>query len=152
MQTPEKRTFKNNAVTQVRIPEFQSSPSRRLRSEQGTLNSTDESHVSGAITDKSVALDDQRRHQVEKEVEWAYPIPTNNTDQQRQNQLTIRRERAQSKRKNETEEQRQARLENKRERTESNRGNETEEQRQARLENKRERTESNRRNATEKQR
>ncbi|CAF3675024.1 unnamed protein product, partial [Adineta steineri] len=31
LATPEKKTYKNNAVIQIRIPEFQSSPSRRLR-------------------------------------------------------------------------------------------------------------------------
>ncbi|CAF1366873.1 unnamed protein product [Adineta steineri] len=31
--SPEKKTFKNNAVAQIRIPEFESSPSRRVRSD-----------------------------------------------------------------------------------------------------------------------
>ncbi|CAF4266885.1 unnamed protein product, partial [Adineta steineri] len=33
LATPEKKTLKNNAAIQIRIPEFQSSPSKRLRSE-----------------------------------------------------------------------------------------------------------------------
>ncbi|CAF1325294.1 unnamed protein product [Adineta steineri] len=32
-KTPEKKTFKNNAVAQIRIPEFESSPNRRVRSD-----------------------------------------------------------------------------------------------------------------------
>jgi hypothetical protein len=115
------------------------------------LNSAHESRVSGEILDKRVALEDQRRHQVETEVEWAYSTPMNNIDPQRQNQLKIRRERAQSKRKNETEEQRQVRLENDRERARSRRKNEATEQRQIRLKKERKRTESNRRNETEEQ-
>jgi hypothetical protein len=134
------------------MPEFQSSPSRRVRSEQGTLNNTHELRVSGELPDKRNALEDQRRHQVETEVEWAYSTPMNNIDPQRQNQLKIRRERAQSKHKNETEEQRQVRLENDRERARSRRKNEATEQRQIRLKNERKRTESNRRNETEEQR
>ena len=139
------------------------------------MNSAHESRVSDEIRDKSGALEEPRRHQLEKEVERADSIQTMNTDQQRQNQLKIRRERAQLKRKSETEEQRQVRLENDRERARSRRRNEEAEQRQvrlendqerarsrrqneeagqrqARLENKRERAESNRRNETEEQR
>jgi hypothetical protein len=131
------------------MPEFQSSPSRRLRSEQGTLNDAHESCVSGELRDERVALGNDHQHPVEKEVEWADYIPTTSIDQQRQNQLKVRRERAQLKRKNETEEQRQVRLENDRERVRSRRKNEATEQRQIRLDNERKRTESNRRNETE---
>ena len=116
------------------------------------MNSAHESRVSDEIRDKSGALEEPRRHQLEKEVERADSIQTMNTDQQRQNQLKIRRERAQLRRKNETAEQRQVRLENERERARSNRRHETEEQRQVRLENERERTDSNRRHETEEQR
>ena len=115
------------------------------------MNSAHESRVSDEIRDKTVALEEPRRHQLEKEVERVDSIQTMNKDQQRQNQLKIRRERAQLRRKNETVEQRQVRLKNERERADSNRRNETEEQRQARLENARERADSNRRNETEEQ-
>jgi hypothetical protein len=87
------------------VPEFQSSPSRRLRSEQGTLNGAHESRVSDEIRDKRVALENRQQQPVEEEVERGDSIPKTNIDQQRQNQLKIRRERAQSKRKNETPEQ-----------------------------------------------
>ncbi|CAF1484183.1 unnamed protein product [Adineta steineri] len=33
VKTPEKKTFKNNAAAQIRMPEFESSPNRRVRSD-----------------------------------------------------------------------------------------------------------------------
>ncbi|CAF4167079.1 unnamed protein product, partial [Rotaria sordida] len=36
LSTPEKKTFKNNAVMQVRIPKFEASPNRRLRIEMNS--------------------------------------------------------------------------------------------------------------------
>jgi hypothetical protein len=90
------------------------------------------------------ALEEPRRHQLDKELGRVASIQTMNKDQQRQNQLKIRRERAQLRRKSETARQRQARLENERERVQSNRLNETEEQRQVRVDQQRKRTIENR--------
>src|SRR5205085_1786506 len=94
---PEKKTFKNNAVTQIRVPEFQSSPSRRLRREGNIGNDSAQSIISGSM-------------QKEK----------NDKEQQRQIQLEKKRERSRLSRTNETEEQRQIRLEQQRKRSQVN--------------------------------
>ncbi|CAF4077401.1 unnamed protein product [Rotaria sordida] len=104
--TPEKQTFKNNSVVQIRIPEFQLTPSRRLRSEINTHTDSPQSIIFDTM------LKDQ-----------------NDKEEQRQIRLEKKRERARSNQMNETEEQRQNRLEKERQRNHSSRMNETEEQR-----------------------
>ncbi|CAF2838467.1 unnamed protein product [Rotaria sp. Silwood2] len=119
--TPEKRAFKNNTVTQIRIPEFQSSPSRRFRSKDSIENNFTQPIISDAMDKEK-----------------------NDKKEQRQNRLEKKREQSGSSRRNETEEQHRLRLEKNREQTQSSRTNELEEKRQIRLEQQRKRTQTNR--------
>ena len=106
-----KERLKNNTITQIRVPEFQSSPSRRLRSEDNIGNVSNQSIITDSIQKEKDDKEEQRRIQLEK-----------------------KRERSQSSRMNGTEEQRQIRLEKKKEQIQSSRTNESEEQRQIRTE------------------
>ena len=167
--------MKNNAPTKIRIPEFQSSPSRRLRTEVNPESNSAQSITSDKITRKQDDIerqhqtrletkrelarksrmdetDDERQQRLEKQKSRSQLNRAIETEEQHQNRLNIERERAESNRRNETEEQRQNRLQIDRERVGSNRRNETEEQHQNRLQIDRERAGSNRRNETERQR
>ncbi|CAF4943011.1 unnamed protein product [Rotaria socialis] len=59
VMTPEKKTFKNNATVQIRIPEFQSSPSRRLRSEINIENDSAQSIISTTIQREPKGIESQ---------------------------------------------------------------------------------------------
>jgi hypothetical protein len=144
IQTPQKKTFKNNASTQIRIPEFQSSPGRHLRSETNMENNCTQSIISGAMQKEQNDLEKQHRIRLEKKRESARSSQINETDDQRQHRRENETERSRSSRTDDTEEQRQKRLENDRERTRSSRTNETEEQCHIRLEQQRKRSQANR--------
>ncbi|CAF2129299.1 unnamed protein product [Rotaria magnacalcarata] len=150
--TPEKKTFKNNVPTQIRIPEFPSSPNRRLRTEINPENELAQLIASKETQKEQDNTKTQRQSRLEKKREWARSNRSNETNEQRQKRLEKQKNRNKVNRLIETEEQRQSRLKNVRERTQSIRRNETEEQRQSRLQNDRERTQSIRRNETEEQR
>ncbi|CAF1424611.1 unnamed protein product [Rotaria sordida] len=149
--TPEKNTFKNNTVSQIRTPVFQSSPSRRLRTEDNIRNNFIQPIISDSMNKEKNDKKEQRQNRLEKKREQSRSSRTNETEQQRQIRLEKQRERSQSRRMNDTEEPRQIRLEKNRERTRSSRRNESEEQRQIRHQMERERTLANRTNETEQQ-
>ncbi|CAF1215625.1 unnamed protein product [Rotaria sordida] len=150
--TPEKKTLKNNTVTQIRIPEFQSSLSRRLRTGDNIGIDSTQSTNPGTMQNSQNDLAEQHQSRLDKLKEQARISRMNETDEQRQNRLEKQKQRAQSSRTGEAEEHRQLRLEKQKTRNQSNQSNETAEQRQNRLEKKRERTRSNRTNETEEQR
>ncbi|CAF1182332.1 unnamed protein product [Adineta ricciae] len=151
-QTPEKKTTKNNHNSHVRIPEFQCSPSRRLRSE----TSTNSDHV------QIINLDTMKQNEMEREDQHQMRLITlkdrarlrrsSETDAQRQNRLRRDRERARSRRANETQEQRQGRLEQKKEYARAARVDESEEEHQSRLEQKKEYARTARMNESEEER
>ncbi|CAF3951344.1 unnamed protein product [Rotaria sordida] len=142
--TPEKKTFKNNAVIQIRIPEFQSSSSRRLRSEINTDIDSPQSIIFDTMLKDQNDKEEQRQIRLEKKRERVRSNRMNETEEQHQNRLEKERHRFHSSQMNEIEEQRQNRLEKKREQTRSSRMNETEEQRKNRLEQQRKRSQANR--------
>ncbi|CAF4407526.1 unnamed protein product [Rotaria socialis] len=146
------KTLKNNVHTQIRIPEFESSPSRRLRTEMRPENDSAQSIISGQIKNQQDDIEPRHQSRLEKKREYARASRTNETDNEHQQRLEKQKSRSQLNRAMETEEQRQNRLQNDRERTRSSRRHETEEQRQNRLKKNRERTQSSRRNETEQQR
>ncbi|CAF3302317.1 unnamed protein product [Rotaria sp. Silwood2] len=146
------KTFKNNTVTQIRTPRFQSSPSRRLRSEDNIGNDFTQSFISGSMQKEKNDKEERRQIQLQKKRERSRSSRMNETEEQRQIRLEKERERSRSSRMNETEEQRQIRLEKERERSRSSRTNETEKQREIRLEKKKEQTQSTRTNELEEQR
>ncbi|CAF1510921.1 unnamed protein product, partial [Rotaria sp. Silwood1] len=138
--TPEKKTFKNNTVTQIRTPRFQSSPSRRLRSEDNIGNDFTQPYISGSMQKEKNDKEERRQIQLQKKMERSRSSRMNETEEQRQIRLQKERERSRSSRMNETEEQREIRLEKKKEQTQSTRTNELEEQRQIRLEQQKKRS------------
>ncbi|CAF2657391.1 unnamed protein product [Rotaria sp. Silwood2] len=142
----------NNTVSQIRIPEFQSSPSRRFRSEDSVENNFTQPIISDAIDKEKNNKNEQRQNRLEKKREESRSRRMNETEEQRQIRLDKDRERNRSRRMNETQEQRQIRLEKDRERNRSRRTNESEEQRQIRLEKKREQSGSGRMDETQEQR
>ncbi|CAF4308423.1 unnamed protein product [Rotaria sp. Silwood2] len=142
--TPEKKTFKNNTVTQIRVPEFQSSPSRRLRSGDNVGNDSVQSNISDSIQKEKNNKEERRQIQLKKKREWSRSSRMNEREEQRQIRLQKDRERSRSSRIKETEEQCQNRLQKDRERTQSNRKNESQEQRQIRLEQQKKRSQVNR--------
>ncbi|CAF1663203.1 unnamed protein product, partial [Rotaria sordida] len=142
--TPEKKTFKNNTVTQIRVPEFQSSASRRLRSGDNVGNDSVQSNISGSIQKEKNNKEERRQIQLQKKRERSRSSRMNETEEQRQIRLQKDRERSHSSRIKKTEEQRQNRLQKDRERTQSNRKNESQEQRQIRLEQQKKRSQVNR--------
>ncbi|CAF5161939.1 unnamed protein product, partial [Rotaria magnacalcarata] len=142
VMTPEKKTFKNNATIQIRIPDFQSSPSRRLRSEINIENDSAQSVISTTIHREPKDIKSQHQSRLEKKREYARTSRMNETNDQRQKRLEKQKKQSQSRRAIETEEQRRDRLEKDRERTRFSRMNETDEQRQIRLEQQRERSEA----------
>ncbi|CAF4999187.1 unnamed protein product, partial [Rotaria sp. Silwood1] len=150
--TPEKRTYKNKAVTQIRIPEFQSSPSKRLRSEENIENDTTQPITSSSIQKKTNDKEEKRQLLLEKKRQRSRSSRMNETEEQRQIRLQKKREQTRSSRMNEPEEQRQNRLQKLKERNISSRANETAEQRQTRLQKLKERSTSSRANETEEQR
>ncbi|CAF1591399.1 unnamed protein product, partial [Adineta steineri] len=128
VKTPEKKTFKNNVVAQIRMPDFESSPNRRVRSDINI-----ESERTKAIS--PIAIEQAQA----------------DTEEEHENRLSLLRERARLRRVNQTEEQRQNRLAKDRERARSSRDSQAEEQRQRRLEQKKEHARSVRQNETDDQ-
>ncbi|CAF1489052.1 unnamed protein product [Adineta ricciae] len=137
--TPQKQTLKNRSAVQIRMPEFQSSPSRRLRTNDGSIERDKNAPtISNPIQyrngDNKVH---QRQMQLEKKRQRSCSSRMSQTTEQHQTRLAKARERSRSSRISETEGQQQNRLEKDRERQQSVRVNETEEQRQNRLEQQR---------------
>ncbi|CAF3325996.1 unnamed protein product [Rotaria sp. Silwood2] len=91
--TPQKKTFKNTSAVQIRIPEYQSSPSRRVRIDASIEKDPAEPIISGSVQNRKSDQENQRQIQLEK-----------------------KRQRNRSSRMSETEEQRQIRLEKARKR------------------------------------
>ncbi|CAF1299046.1 unnamed protein product [Adineta ricciae] len=119
--TPEKKTTKNNIDTHVRIPEFQSSPSRRLRSETDTTNG----HVQ--VIDVDTTGQNEREREDQHQMRLA-------TLRDRAHRLRKDRARAESRRARETQEARQNRLEQMKGHARTSRMNESEDDRRDRLE------------------
>ncbi|CAF1684926.1 unnamed protein product, partial [Adineta ricciae] len=142
--TPEKRTVKNNSITQIRIPEFQSSPSRRRRNENNTTNDFIQTDVSMEIETEKNDKEERRQIQLQKKRERSRSTRMNETAEQREIRIQKEKERTQANRTNETEEGRGIRLQKEKERTQANRTNETEEGRGIRLQKDRERSQANR--------
>ncbi|CAF1536996.1 unnamed protein product [Adineta ricciae] len=142
--TPEKKTIKNNAATQVRVPDFQSSPSRRLRSENSNGNDVVQPNVSRSMQMEKNDKEERRQIQLQKKRERSRTSRMNETEEQRQYRLQKDRERNRSIRQGELEEQHQSRLQKDRKRVQSSRRNETEEQYRIRLEQQKKRSKSTR--------
>ena len=145
-QTPEKKTTKNNIDTHVRIPEFQSSPNRRLRSESNTSSDRVQLINSDIMEQNERERDEQHQMQLVTLRDRARLRRNSETETQRQDRLRKDRERAETRRANETQDQRRDRLEQKREHARITRTNESEEEHQSRIDRQRERTQSNRNN------
>ena len=126
------------------MPEFQPSPSRRLRSEDNVGNDSMQSNISSSIEREKSDKEKQRQTQLQKKRERSRSSRINETEEQRQIRLQKERERSRSSRMNETEEQRQIRLQKERERSLANRSNETKAQRQTRLQKKTQRNQFSR--------
>ncbi|CAF3134702.1 unnamed protein product [Rotaria sp. Silwood2] len=150
--TPEKRTSKNNASIQIRIPEFQSSPSRRRRSERSNETGFAQSAATDAIREAQNGIHEQRQSAIEQQINPNQENLVNETAEHRRIRLEKQKQRDQSNRSNETNEKRKIRLENQNQRTKSNRLNETSEERKIRLEDKNQRIKSNRLNETAEER
>ncbi|CAF1402223.1 unnamed protein product [Adineta ricciae] len=90
--TPEKKMVKNSAVTQKRVPEFQSSPSRRLRSEDHTGNDVVQPRVSGSTQTERSDREESRQIQLRKKRERSRNSRTNETEEKRQACLQKERE------------------------------------------------------------
>ncbi|CAF3176764.1 unnamed protein product [Rotaria sp. Silwood2] len=150
--TPEKRTFKNNAPIQIRISEFQSSPSRRLRSEHNNETGFAQSAATDAMRETQNSIHEQRQSTIEQQIKPNQENLVNEPAEHRRIRLEKQKQRDQSNRSNGTHEKRKIRLENQNQRTKSNRLNETSEERQIRLTKVKERAQSSRMNETEEQR
>ncbi|CAF4690682.1 unnamed protein product, partial [Rotaria socialis] len=94
--TPEKKTFKNNATVQIRIPAFQSSPSRRLRSEINIEKDSAQSIISTTIHREPKDIKSQHQSRLKKKRECARSSRMNETDEQRQIRLEQQRERSEA--------------------------------------------------------
>ncbi|CAF3376885.1 unnamed protein product, partial [Rotaria socialis] len=123
--TPEKRTSKNNAPIQIRIPEFQSSPSRRRRSEHSSNTGFVQSAATDAIRETQIGIHEQRQSAIEQQINPNQENLVNETAEHRRIRLEKQKQRDQSNRSNETNEKRKIRLENQNQRTKSNRLHET---------------------------
>ncbi|CAF2995649.1 unnamed protein product [Rotaria sp. Silwood2] len=94
--TPEKETFKNNVVSQIRIPEFQSSPSRRLRSENNIGYNPTQSITSGSMQKEKNDKEQQRQIQLEKKMERNRSSRMNETEEQQQRQIRLEKQKKRS--------------------------------------------------------
>ncbi|CAF3561648.1 unnamed protein product [Rotaria socialis] len=156
--TPEKQTFKNNAPIQIRIPEFQASPSRRRRSEHSKETGFVQSAATDAIRKTQNGIYEQRQSAIEQQINPNQENLVNETAEHRRIRLEKQKQRDQSNRSNETNEKRKIRLENQNQRTKSNRLDETSEERkireecQSRLEKQRRLDKSNKSNETAEER
>ena len=128
------------------MPEFQSSPSRRMRTDNNIQNDFIEPDLSIIVQNMDMDTDEKRRHQIqlEKKRQRSRSSRLNETEEDRLIRLEKEKERIRSNRTNETEEKRRKRLEQETERIRSNRINETEEQRQKRLEEQKRLSKTNR--------
>ncbi|CAF4962641.1 unnamed protein product, partial [Rotaria sp. Silwood1] len=150
--TPEKKTFKNNTSTRIRSPEFELSPSRRLRTENNMGTNFAQSIISNALQQHKSGIENQRQVRLDILKERALTSRMNETTEHRQIRLEKQKERDDLKQMTETEEERQIRLEKKKENARSHRRNETEEQHQIRLEKQKIRDQSSRSNNIDEQR
>ncbi|CAF4778660.1 unnamed protein product [Rotaria sp. Silwood1] len=150
--TPEKRTFKNNAPIQVRIPEYQSSPSRRRRSEHSNETGFAQSTATDAIREAQNGIHEQHQSAMEQQIQPNQENLANETMKHRRIQLEKQKQRNQRNRSDETAEERRTRLEKQKQRDQSNRSNEAAEERQTRLENQKQRVQSMRSNETAEER
>nr|AEN94422.1 hypothetical protein [Adineta vaga] len=148
-KTPEKKSVKNNVAAQIRMPEFESSPNRRLRSDKHTTSNPMQLINFEVI--EQCSIENKEQHQMRLSIlkERARSRRNSETDQQREDRLKKVRERAQSRRMNETENERNSRLEQNKQRIESIRISETENERENRLDQERERVQSQRMNETD---
>ncbi|CAF4200105.1 unnamed protein product [Rotaria sp. Silwood2] len=144
--TPEKITSKNNAPIQIRIPEFQSSPSRRRRSEHSNETGFVQSTATDAMRQAQNGIHEQRQSAMEQQIQPSQENLANETIEHRRIQLEKQKQRNQRNRSNETAEKRQTRLEQQKQRDQSNRSNEAAEERQTRLKKQKQRDQSNRSN------
>ncbi|CAF4649300.1 unnamed protein product [Rotaria socialis] len=150
--TPGKRTFKNNTPIQMRIPEFQASPSQRRRNEHSNETSFAQSTTTDAIREAQNEIQAQYQSVVEQQIKPSQENPVNETMEHRRMQLETQKQRNQRNRSNETAEERHTRLEKQKQRDQWNRSNETAEERQIRLKKVKELAQSSRMNETEEQR
>ena len=143
--TPEKRTFKNNTPAQVRILEFNSSPSRRLRSKQSNETNVVNLAIAGAIQEAQNHIHEHLSNDTE-EIRRTRRTLENETIEHRQTRLEKQRQRNLLNRSEETDEHRKSRLEKQKQRNHSKRENEPSEERQTRLEKQKQRDHSKRAN------
>ncbi|CAF1575073.1 unnamed protein product [Adineta steineri] len=140
VKTPEKKTFKNNTVAQIRMPEFESSFNRRVRSDTSIESEHTKPTSPNAIEQAQADTEEEHENRLSLLRERARLRRVNQTEEQRQNRLAKDRERARSRRESQAEEQRQSRLEQKKERTRSRRRNETDDEYQLRINYQRDRS------------
>ncbi|CAF3838431.1 unnamed protein product, partial [Adineta steineri] len=143
-KTPEKKTLKNNAVAQIRMPEFESSPNRRVRSDINIESERTKAISPIAIELSPANMEEEHENRLSLLRERARLRRVNRTEEQRQNRLAKDRERTQSRRESDPEEQRQNRLAKDRERARSRRRHETDDQYQLRINYQRGRSQANR--------
>ncbi|CAF5085600.1 unnamed protein product, partial [Rotaria sp. Silwood1] len=96
--TPEKNTFKNNTVSQIRTPVFQSSSSRRLRTEDNIGNNFNRPIIADSMDKEKNAKKEQRQNLLEKKREQSGSSRMKETEKQRQIRLEKDRERNRSRR------------------------------------------------------
>ncbi|CAF1185962.1 unnamed protein product [Adineta steineri] len=144
VKTPEKKTFKNNAVAQIRMPEFESPANRRVRSVINIENEHNKITSPNAIEQAQTNIEEEHENRLSVLRERARLRRTNATEEQRQNRLAKDRERTRSRRANQAEEQRQSQLEQKKEHARSVRENETDDRYQLRINYQRDRSQTNR--------
>ncbi|CAF1186007.1 unnamed protein product [Adineta steineri] len=110
VKTPEKKIFKNNAVAQIRIPEFESSANRRVRSVINIENEHNKATSPIAIEQAQTNMEEEHENRLAKDRERVRLRRINATEEQRQDRLAKDRERARSRRRNETDDQYQLRI------------------------------------------
>ncbi|CAF1374461.1 unnamed protein product, partial [Adineta steineri] len=152
VKTPEKKTFKNNTVAQIRMPEFESSFNRRVRSDINIESERTKAISPITIEQAQANIEEEHENRLSLLRERARLRRVNQTEEQRQNRLAKDRERTRSRRESQAEEQRQDRLAKDRERARSRRESDPKEQRQDRLAKDKERARSSRDSQTEEQR
>ncbi|CAF1429419.1 unnamed protein product, partial [Adineta steineri] len=110
------------------MPEFESSPNRRVRSVINIENEHNKATSPIAIEQAQTNMEEEHENRLAKDRERVRLRRINATEEQRQNRLAKDRERARSRRDSQAEEQRQRRLEQKKEHARSVRQNETDDQ------------------------
>lgn len=136
----------------MRVPEFDESSSRRLRTEIDLGNNTSKWKPSTLRSTDTNSVEQERQILLARKRERMQIARMNETEEERQSRLEMEKERVRSARINETEAERQSRLEIEKDKSRNRRKNETEQQYQYRLEKAKDRIQLSRNNETQEQR